>query len=127
MIALRRRKQGWPPEEEKSLDSRCALVLSMSEQDGAVYITKPFYLFSAVLEVTVFTLAGGGSSKTDVWLGRSIRRIGIYPRLFHWMNVRTCIGCKILFPHVHLTGFRRNVANAKCKEKVTATSCITMQ
>jgi hypothetical protein len=58
---------------------------------GSVY-HQPFDLSSAVLEVPVFTMAGGGiSNEEGVRFGQSVRRIGIYPRLFHWMIVRTCI------------------------------------
>lgn len=70
MTVLRQRKQDWPLEEGKSLD-RCRLhvqvvvVLSFFHWDGVVFY-HTLDLFSAVLEVPVFTVAGGGSLRKGV-------------------------------------------------------------
>jgi hypothetical protein len=64
-------------------------ILSLFDLGGGVLYYHTPDLFSAVLEVPVFTVAGGGSLKGC--LTRSVRRhIGIYPRLFHSIN-HTCI------------------------------------
>jgi hypothetical protein len=89
------------------------VISYLSDWDDAVYITKPLDLFSAVLEVPVFTMAGGGiSNEEGVRLGQSVRRIGIYPRLFHWMIVRTCILMQTLVFNGHHTGFMQHIATA---------------
>jgi hypothetical protein len=93
MTALRQRKQGWPLEEGRSLDRWMFLCaggydLSLSDWGGAVHY-QSLDLFSAVLEVPVFTVAGGGSLEMACTAPSAHCPTGIYPRLFRLID-RTC-------------------------------------
>jgi hypothetical protein len=83
MIALRQRKRGWPLEGGRSHDRWCSyvrvgMILSLSDRDGACILAYPLILFSAVLEVPVFTVAGEGLSYWYIPTSLSLDRPYMY-------------------------------------------------